>query len=108
MRRPQRCDVEAFARVGFQAVGLDDEIGFGDEGGGYEAVVVQGFGSGRSGDFGGSGDEPAEVGFEGAAGIEGVGAVVGLGEVPPGVIEFGFFCPVFEAVGFDQGEEVDA
>ena len=44
----------------------------------------------------------------GTAGVEGVGAVVGLGEVPPGVVEFGFFLPVFEAVGFDEGEEVDA
>ena len=42
------------------------------------------------------------------AGVEGVGAVVGLGEVPPGVVELGLLCPVFEAVGFDEGEEIDA
>jgi len=48
------------------------------------------------------------VGFEGTAGIQGVGKGVGLSEVPPGVVEFVFLLPVFEAVGFDEGEEVDA
>ena len=58
--------------------------------------------------FAGGGDKPLQVGFEGTAGIQGVGKGVGLSEVPPGVVEFVFLLPVFEAVGFDEGEEVDA
>jgi len=62
---------------------------------------VEGEGAGGGGDFGGGGDEPAEMGFEGLAGIEGVGALVSLGEAPPGVVVFVLFLPVFESAGFD-------
>ena len=102
--------------VGDDGVGTAEEefavaeelVCFGDEGGGDEAVVVQGLGAGGCGDACGGGDVPLEVGFEGTAGVEGVGAVVGLGEVVPGVVVFCFFLPVFESVCFDEGEEVDA
>ncbi len=86
----------------------EEFVGFGDEGGGDEAVVVEGLGAGGGGDAWWRRGRTMEVGFEGTAGVEGVGAVVGLGEVPPGVVVFCFFLPVFESVCFDEGEEVDA
>ena len=37
---------------------LEELVGFGDEGGGDEAVVLQGLGAGEDAEFGGGGDEP--------------------------------------------------
>ena len=55
-----------------------------------------------------AGANQRRCGSNGTFGIESVCAVVGLGEAPPGVVEFCLFCPVFEAVGLHEGEEVDA
>ena len=41
----------------------DETVGVGDEGGGDEAIVVQGLGASGGGDFDGGGDVPAHVGF---------------------------------------------
>jgi hypothetical protein len=86
----------------------DEAVCFSDEGGGDEAVVVEGFRTRGSRDLGRSRDKPAQVRLQRSSGIQRIGAVVGLGEVPPGVVEFCLLRPVFKAVGFDEGEEVDA
>ena len=66
----------------------DQAIGFGDEGGADQAVIMEGNAAGGAGDFGGGRDEPLEMGFKRAAGFQRVGAVVSLGKVPPGVVVF--------------------
>jgi hypothetical protein len=90
------------------AVGVELVV-VGDEGGGDEAIIVNGLWTGWSGDPGGLGDGPLEVAVELATGRDVVGAGLGLLPKPPGVVEgLNVSGPVFEAAGFDAGDEAGA
>ena len=86
---------------------MEEAIGFGDEGGGEEAIVVDGGHAVGGGDAGAGRDVPAQLALEAAAGRQIVGAVRGLGPEPPavGIFLFGVVCPIFETAGLDQGQE---